>query len=609
MIRFSHILAKLAAILCCLGLGTLPVQAQRKREKAPELAPAPPPVVSRSISLNPGETVAVPLTVHGTRDVQLEFVVRSQPKSGKLSKVKPAGREGAVVEYTAGDQPGKDRFTYAVRTDEGMSAPGLVEITIIAAPVLPARLGTVELLEFPEVVLGQRSSATLEVKNVGGGMAEGAVEVPEGWQVEGSPRYGLPAGQSTEFKLIFHPSRAGEFNGQAMLGPNPKRVVPLHGRAVAPLEMMTEALDLATKPGTQAREGILRVKNRTAEPRTLTIKAGPRILVEQSATVPPGETLELPVLAEAEDPAPVNDKLQLASGTWKAEVPVRAMPLGAMVKIGAEAPAFGKVRVGEVAEASVTLENTGGMPASVAVRVEPPFEVSAAGVPVPARGKTLVPVRLKSPTAGRVTTTFVAITDGREERLPLVADVEPGPETVPRPVIPPTLTPRGVRTAGTASPGRELAAEAPTGRTTSFSGIMPAQGEVPGLTGKYTRDTTSSSTVLEWPKRLGVGDGVSEQRLGLDAAKELKITWSPMTAEFSEAGGNCQAVLRDLQPGRLYIVKVTAGPKALFATKFWTLPKKPWLDLGWREILLIVLGLGVVGALGWKWKHRVKGGW
>src|SRR6185369_12885225 len=107
------------------------------------------------------------------------------PKGGKLSKIESTGLNTAVVRYTAGDQAGEDRFTYAVRTAEGVSAPAQVSITIAVAPVLPPRLVADEQLTFAEVIAGQKSSATLTVTNRGGGTAEGDLTVTDPWRVDG----------------------------------------------------------------------------------------------------------------------------------------------------------------------------------------------------------------------------------------------------------------------------------------------------------------------------------------------------------------------------------------------------------------------------------------
>src|SRR5688572_12686182 len=105
----------------------MPVAFAQKR-KTPELPPAPPPVVSREVTVLEGDPVTIPLGIHGRRSEQLQFLVRTRPKSGKLSVITATGVNSAAIVYTpsADSSEIEDRFTYAVRSKEGVSAPGVV---------------------------------------------------------------------------------------------------------------------------------------------------------------------------------------------------------------------------------------------------------------------------------------------------------------------------------------------------------------------------------------------------------------------------------------------------------------------------------------------------
>ena len=103
---------------------------------------APPPVVSQKVSIRRGESVTIPLGIHGVRGGTLEFLIRTPPRLGRLSAVNPKGLSSASVIYTAPTKGAatEDRFAYAVRSNEGVSAPGIVSIEIAEPVVLPARL-------------------------------------------------------------------------------------------------------------------------------------------------------------------------------------------------------------------------------------------------------------------------------------------------------------------------------------------------------------------------------------------------------------------------------------------------------------------------------------
>src|SRR5207247_763058 len=107
-----------------------------------------------------GEKATVPLGIHGTRGEILEFFIRTPPSHGKLSPVKNMGMNSAVVIYTPSGRTtaGEDRFAYAVRGSEGVSAPGLITIRFVEPVVAAAKLKAPGELEFPPVFPGQRST-------------------------------------------------------------------------------------------------------------------------------------------------------------------------------------------------------------------------------------------------------------------------------------------------------------------------------------------------------------------------------------------------------------------------------------------------------------------
>jgi hypothetical protein len=598
--KIPTIAANLAVVLW-LGLFFLPpVHGQRKREKSEALPPAPPPPVAKTVTVRPGETVQVPLGIHGSRARQVAFLIRSQPKSGKLSAVQNTGLNSAVVQYTAGREPGADRFTYAVRTEEGVSAPVAVAITIMVAPALPPRLIAPEALEFPAVMVGAQSTAVLELSNEGGGMAEGEVSLPEGWRMEGALHYQLGAGKQAKFKLIFAPDRAGDFAGEAILGPVPRRVVTLRGTAKAPLEIAPAALELTAPKDSRMRAATLRIENRSTEPRQVILTASPRVMVDRTVTIPAGAGLDVPVLVAAEDPAALEEKLRLESPAWTAEVPLRAAALPAVIKFKGAAPDFGTVPLGQKAEATAELENSGGMPAIVRVSVGAPFEVSAAGVEVPARGSVKIPVAVRGHKAGSYSSELVVESGVKIERLPLNVVITGMPEPVRR--APPSRPPEPKNAEAEAGPSP------PSPPPLQFSPLA----DMPGPLGKFTRDVTPHSVVLEWPSSLGSGAALAVQErivaAGLDGMPV--ITWKPFgSARISEANGVRRAELSKLEPDRFYVFRVTSGNESVFTTKFVTPPVKPWIDVGWRGFLIAVLLLGLAGVAWRQWKTRVRSGW
>ena len=196
---------------------------------------APPPVVAQSVTVRPGETVVVPLGIHGVRGERLEFIIRSQPKSGRLSEVRAVGVNSAQVSYTAPLKGAEeDRFTYAVRNRDGVSAPGIVSITIPVIPAQPAKLSAPETIGLPKVFPGQRATADLEIRNTGGTHIEGVASVPAPWSIEGEKHYRIGPGERVTMKVAFAGEKAGTFKADLALGPEQRRNVALKCDLTAP---------------------------------------------------------------------------------------------------------------------------------------------------------------------------------------------------------------------------------------------------------------------------------------------------------------------------------------------------------------------------------------
>ena len=207
---------------------------------------APPPVIAQSLSVRPGDTVVVPLGIHGTRGEQLEFVIRSQPRFGKLSEVRAIGVNSAQVSYTAPLKGAEeDRFTYAVRNRDGVSAPGFVNINIATPVALPAKLAVPEKIELPKVFPGQRAVAEVELRNTGGTALEGVASVPEPWRIEGNGKYQINPGTSIVLKVVFVAEKPGAFTSDIALGPQPRRNVTVKCEVEEPFVVSPASLWLS----------------------------------------------------------------------------------------------------------------------------------------------------------------------------------------------------------------------------------------------------------------------------------------------------------------------------------------------------------------------------
>lgn len=296
------------------------LSAQRRSD-----AIAPPPVVALSLTVKQGETLIVPLGIHGARGERLEFVIRSQPRFGKISEVRATGINTAQVSYTAPQKgEGEDRFTYAVRNSDGVSAPGIVSINIVAPVALPAKLVASEKIDFPKVFPGQRAVAEVELRNTGGTALEGEARVAEPWSIEGEKSYQISPGGSFVLKVVFVAEKPGTFTSDIALGPQPLRNVTVKCEVEEPLVVSPASLWLSGATGEKAREGILQLTNRLDEDLVVNIVAGARLNVSKVITIRAGAKLNLSIAVDDTAPEEFDESLILQAKGWRVEIPVRA---------------------------------------------------------------------------------------------------------------------------------------------------------------------------------------------------------------------------------------------------------------------------------------------
>ena len=580
-------------------------------------------MVPQKITALPGEPVTIPLGIHGFRGHQLEFLIRSRPQRGKLGPVVSTGANSATVTYTAGAnaaEGGEDRFTFAVKSNEGVSAPGLVTVTIGNRPVLPQRIVVPPHLDFPTVLLGQRSTTELEISNRGGGMIEGMVTVQEPWSIRGSAEYRLGPGSTTTLTLVFQPTKAGNITGQAVLGPDPRQVVGLSGTGETPLMVMPERLLLQPKPGSQTRMATLTIENRAEDPVEVIMESGERLMIDKTAQVPGKAKVQVPVFAEAAHPARFDEKLRLRVGDWRVEVPVEAEPLPPMLKLVAGGTPTTSAMAGQPVELRAVVEHHGGVAAQVHVGVSPPFEVSERSFELATGGKKGVRISAPSLSAGPHTAVLTATALGINQRLELAVDVAEAKPAPTASVAPEARKPVRATTAETAT----VPALGNAAANTEFGDARDLQSstvnwanqvgrqEFPNGMGNFVRDLTPQSAALEWPAELGSTMNLSleERHYTLGAGGQLAVNWIPLPGITFKTGKNpVRAEMPRLEADRVYIVRVRSGADTLFTSQFKTPVKPPFIAIGWQAMTISALLIALV-AVGWiRWKRRSRTNW
>jgi len=260
--------------------------------------PPPPEPNPLQIEVPRGEAVWITLSAYSLTSPILHFRIKRPPSVGKLGTPKLTSASTGVVRYQPppGTGPGEDSFSYQVQSTAGFSASADVAIKITDKDPVLITPGDIE---FGEVLVGQSVSRTLDMQNIGGGLADGEVQVPDGWAVQGDPGYHLTAGQKQTFTIVFTPQKLGACTGDVDYTGNPERATDLNGTCVPPVSVTTGTVELAQSGAMRA--GMIVVKNWTATPQTLTLSAGPRLDVAQTAMAQANGTVEIEVRAKGDD--------------------------------------------------------------------------------------------------------------------------------------------------------------------------------------------------------------------------------------------------------------------------------------------------------------------
>ena len=580
----------LIAAMLAVALHTT-AQAQGRRP------PAPPPVVSQTVTMQRGGKITVPLGIHGTRGEMLEFLIRTPPAFGKLSAVQKTGMNSAAVTYTpsARNAAGEDRFSYAVRGSEGVSAPGVITIHVVEPVVAAAKMKAPAELEFPPVFPGQRSTVEMELANEGGGVLEGEVAVPEPWSIEGLKIFKIAAGKSATFKIVFTPAQSGVRTGEAVISGTERKIIPLSASAEERLVAAPALLKLTAQPGSQTRMGVLNIANRSDEDANIVVEAGARLMTDRAVKIPARGKAAVPVFADAATGAAFDDAVKLSCNGWKASVPVHVVAVGAILKFtGDEVSIAGSVPASGVA----ILENSGGEAVTVRLDVGRPFEIETRVVTAPPRGSVEIPILVRDPVAGKFHSSLQAAGEGGSAAVPVSAEIsEPATasavaRTSPEPVE---------KTAGSAV--SEIAPQE------NGSPSFPHEiRELPNALGKFARGTGMHSARLDWPATLGpvAGARIEERVLSISEKDELEIAWSRLAdASIMPGGDRVTAELRGLKPGTLYTVRVVTGKDAdtsvLFTSDFRTVAKKPFYSGSLLTPFLVLSLLALLYAI---WRSR-----
>ena len=570
-----------AAVLFFLKPGLAPMAAG-----APKLvvAPAPPQPVEQKVTVRRGGSVEVPLKIYGTRAQTLSWIIKRPPGRGKLSEVRATGAESAVVTYRPPADLGvvSDRFTFSVRSNEGVSAP--VEVAIAILDDAP-RIGGLGELDFGTVLMGTSAAKTLEFFNSGGGMADGMFEVGAPWRAEGPRDYKLAAGQKRSVKIVFAPERAGRFESQVKFTSQADAAVILRGVAEDALAVAPAELVLTHDEGRPLRVGVFEIRNNTEGAMEVAISAGPRLVVKKTLQLAAHDSAALTVQTAEKDAGALEDTMEISAGVLVAHLRVKTPALPAMVRARSDRVVF---RHGNAnAKERVVFENLGGTESRVTLAVGSPFSVDESSFSLAAGGEKEVEISLKGESPAGAQAVLKVRSDGRVFDIPVVAVGPARAESV-------SAVPRARKSAPTQVNREEEA------RAESEDGAEDA-------TAKVVDSITGTSARLrwkgEWPD--GVEFRCLQRYLSLDEEGELVVTFQEYSAcRFSRQNGVNVARFEKLDPGQEYFFRIdevsAAGSNPVVSAQIRTpLPpvRKKFFSL---MPVMILLAIGAGGVSIWR---------
>ncbi|MEI6350766.1 MAG: choice-of-anchor D domain-containing protein [Verrucomicrobiota bacterium] len=584
-------------VLCSLPLGpvlpwcakaeiVLPTGGKGEKKKKRPMAPQ---AIATAAQLAPGGTVQITLRVTGKRNQEVRYLIRSEPKLGKIVGIQPLDQEISVLTYQhtapmAGEGDAHDRIVFAAQDDEGTSAPEEIAITIVDEP---AALVAPDSVEFGEVLLSATVTRTITLANRGGHVLEGDFALDTPWRVEPS-HFRLARGEAARFLVSFMPDSEREYRDSLRIATLAETV--LHALAITPITTAPQTLDLVAKVGGKARSGNLTLTNRTAGDQTVRIQADPRLHLPAEIVVPANGTNTVAATLAADDMAGFDGQVEFLAGQAARHARIYAPPVGPSLFADMKTLSFGKLEVGRTKSLTLKLENRGGTKAEVTAEAPPPFQVGQQKLAVDPGNSLDLKVNLDPAWPGNLAANLRIVGSGADLTIPLTAEV------TPRSPITRSL----MAAVGTAAQfGAGSAVGSVEGKAPVFSGV-PSIGLIEVESLKPTTATLAwkppANTKTDLDYRLEF------RRSFLDQKGAWHVEWLPISdVKFTKTSDRVTAVLGDLPSGYAITVRamsVTAKGEVSqpSASVQFFVPQKPVIFTTQR-VLLVLFGLLLVGAL------------
>jgi hypothetical protein len=541
-------------------------QRSRPFERLPMIPPA---VIEQSVTVERGGTVTIPLGIRGTRAGTMTFLIRTPPKAGKVSEVVSLSRETAEVRYTPPPETAvvEERFTYAVQTAEGVSAPATVIIRIID-PLPPSPLLEVpDTVDFGSLVQGGFTVRKIVLKNIGGGLVSGEIAATVPWRVEGKRNYALGAGESQEFTIGVLSQFVGNLTGELRYSSSPDRVTLLRMECYSAVDARDSTIQLYQNPDETFRQGSVEVFSRVAVPLAIRVRCGPRVTATPASfTIAPRGSATVILRTLDGDLAPFQEPFYFCGEGVTLRIVAEAAPASAILRFGAARILFGADSVTGRSRACVDLMNLGATPVTVALNTSAPFKLEVARAVVRPGEQLPVCVVLRDWPPGGAHGVLEARSGATVTKVDLVAAIaDPGSAGSASGRSASGKTVRATRIAEQPATSLPVVGSAGAdGGSWRLEELDPSMrplepGERVNRAGTQVRRGPKDSWVISWPGSWNQGESLALffEELGFGSDGALKRSWSPVSSvEFRTAGDHAEATVHGLLTGRAYTLQV-----------------------------------------------------
>jgi hypothetical protein len=570
------------------GMLTLIAPTVMARPK-PTVARVPPQPVEQILRVRRGESVDVPLRIYGTRAQTLEFRIRAAPRAGTLSPVRQIAAERAVVTYTPPTDRtiATDQFTYAVRSNEGVSAAAQIVIQIADDPaklVVPAQL------TFAATVVGSDTSAELAISNEGGVVAEGTMAIDSPWTIEGRPGYRLAPGERRGVRVAFRPEHAGTFAGEVRFSSDPLHATSLRGIAHPSITFQPLTVEMQCAPGEALRKGEFVVTNHSSAAVDLVLAGSERLHLPRKLRLDPCESRRVDVALADDDATAFSGDIRI-DGHGAIAVRAGALPARFIVKertLRLASSSDGSAR------GTLVIENRGGMGVDAVFEASAPFVADPPSIRLEAAA--IAHVTISSP--ARVSSHFSRgelVVRGGESALLIAlendARLAPGAASA-KPA-------RAARGSPIVQVNAQLTDSRLGGASDERDELFPQR--------IYPRELGHGKAIIEWDAALSNAPRyrAQEQHVSLRDGS-VQIEWRDFPSfQAQRKETRMVGTFTNLAAGRVYVMRVlpvfdAASPAApLLEVRFATAapPRHPWRRIVIRVLVALFFVLGAIAAV------------